>query len=61
LPADAPEIVVLIKLDRPRASPWGSTTAAPSFAGLAHELVTLLDIPPDRVRLQNEILAARAN
>jgi cell division protein FtsI/penicillin-binding protein 2 len=61
LPADAPEIVVLIKLDRPHASPWGSTTAAPSFAALADELVTLLDIPPDRVRLQNEVLAARAN
>ena len=61
LPADAPEIVVLIKLDRPQVSPWGSTTAAPSFAALADELVTLLDIPPDRVRLQHDILAARAN
>jgi cell division protein FtsI/penicillin-binding protein 2 len=61
LPADAPEIVVLIKLDRPQVSPWGSTTAAPSFAALTDELVTLLDIPPDRVRLQHDILAARAN
>jgi len=60
LPADDPEIIVLIKLDRPKASPWGSTTAAPAFADLANDLVALLDIPPDDVRLQQEILAARS-
>lgn len=60
LPADNPEIIVLIKLDRPKASPWGSTTAAPAFAELANDLVALLDIPPDDVRLQQEILAARS-
>lgn len=59
LPADDPEIIVLYKLDRPKASPWGSTTAAPAFAELATDLVALLDIPPDDVRLQQEILAAR--
>jgi cell division protein FtsI/penicillin-binding protein 2 len=59
LPADDPEIIVLIKLDRPKASPWGSTTAAPAFAELATDLVALLDIPPDDIRLQQEIVAAR--
>ena len=61
LPADAPEIVVLIKLDRPRVSPWGSTTAAPAFAELATDLVALLDIPPDSVRLQRDIMTVRGN
>ncbi len=61
LPADSPEIAVLIKLDRPMASPWGSTTAAPAFAGLATDLVSLLDIPPDSIRLQGDILAIRGN
>jgi cell division protein FtsI/penicillin-binding protein 2 len=60
-PADAPEVVVLIKLDRPQASPWGSTTAAPAFAELATDLAALLDIPPDSVRLQGDVLAARNN
>jgi len=60
LPADDPEIIVLVKLDRPKASPWGSTTAAPAFADLAYDLVALLDIPPDDVRLQQEVLAARS-
>lgn len=59
LPADAPEMVVLVKLDRPRASPWGSQTAAPLFAEMAKELVVLLDIPPDNVRLQSGVMAAR--
>lgn len=59
LPADDPEIVIYIKLDRP-GIPWGSQTAAPAFSTLGRELVVLLDIPPDSVRLDQEILAARA-
>ncbi len=59
LPADAPELIVFVKLDRPTASPWGSQTAAPLFAELVSELVVLLNIPPDSVRLQADVLAAR--
>ncbi|MBE2201587.1 MAG: penicillin-binding protein 2 [Anaerolinea sp.] len=59
LPADAPELIIFVKLDRPTASPWGSLTAAPLFAELASELVVLLNIPPDSVRLQADVLAAR--
>jgi cell division protein FtsI/penicillin-binding protein 2 len=59
LPADAPEIVVLVKLDRPQSAPWGSLTAAPLFAELSQELVVLLDIPPDNVRLRADVMAAR--
>ena len=51
LPADDPEIVVFVKLDRPQTAPWGSMTAAPAFSKLAKELVVLLDIPPDEIRL----------
>ncbi len=58
LPADNPEIVILVKLDRPTI-PWGSETAAPLFAELIDELVVLLNIPPDNIRLQADILAAR--
>lgn len=58
LPTDAPEIIVFVKLDRPNI-PWGSQTAAPTFSKLAQELVVLLDIPPDGIRLQGEVLAAR--
>ena len=52
LPADDPRIIVFVKLDRPQTAPWGSMTAAPAFSKLVKELVVLLDIPPDAVRLQ---------
>ncbi len=61
LPADQPEIIVLVKLDRPTSEPWGSLTAAPVFAELAKELVVMLSIPPDAVRLQAEVMEARGN
>ena len=51
MPADDPEIVVFVKLDRPQSAPWGSMTAAPTFSKLAKDLVTILGIPPDEVRL----------
>lgn len=59
LPADDPEIIIYVKLDRPKSQPWGSLTAAPAFAELADEIVVLLDIPPDIVRLQADVMAAR--
>ncbi len=59
LPADNPQILVLVKLDRPQVSPWGSTTAAPTFAKLARELVVLLGIPPDDVRFREDIMALK--
>ncbi|RMG96682.1 MAG: penicillin-binding protein 2 [Chloroflexi bacterium] len=61
LPADNPEIIVLVKLDRPRSAPWGSLTAAPVFSDLVDELVVLLGIPPDNVRLRADLMAARQN
>ncbi|MFW6062791.1 MAG: peptidoglycan D,D-transpeptidase FtsI family protein [Chloroflexota bacterium] len=61
LPADDPEVVVLVKLDRTTSSPWGSQTAAPTFAELVEELVVMLDIPPDSVRLQADVSDLRGN
>ena len=59
LPAENPEVVIYVKLDRPGTAPWGSQTAAPAFADLADELVVMLSIPPDTVRLQADVMAAR--
>jgi cell division protein FtsI/penicillin-binding protein 2 len=50
VPADEPRFVMLVKIDRPNR-PRGSESAAPAFAEIAAELVRLLDIPPDGVRL----------
>lgn len=50
-PAEDPSFVILVKLDRPTASPWGSVVAAPVFRAVAQELFNYLGIPPDEIRL----------
>jgi cell division protein FtsI/penicillin-binding protein 2 len=50
-PADDPQVVVYVRLDRPFASRWGSQTAAPLFSDIAQRLVLLLAVPDDNVRL----------
>lgn len=58
-PADDPRFVVLIVLNRPKASEgWGSLVAAPAFARIVKQLAVLFEVPPDDVRHQ---LAQRAN
>ena len=59
LPAENPELIIYVKLDRPQTAPWGSQTAAPAFADLADELVVMLDVPPDSIRLRADVMAAR--
>ncbi|MBI5303117.1 MAG: penicillin-binding protein 2 [Chloroflexi bacterium] len=51
LPADDPRFVILVKLDRPQTSEWGSQVASPVFAEVAKQLVALVGLPPDAVRL----------
>jgi cell division protein FtsI/penicillin-binding protein 2 len=48
-PADDPQFVALVKLDKPTTSPWGAMTAAPTFASVARILITQLAIPPQAV------------
>lgn len=46
-PVPDPELVVLVKLDRPQTSEWASRTAAPTFARIMGQLFTLFGIPPE--------------
>jgi cell division protein FtsI/penicillin-binding protein 2 len=50
-PADDPQFIVLVKLDKPQTSPWGSHTAAPTFRAIAEKLFVYMQIPPDEIRL----------
>ncbi len=54
LPADDPHFVILVKLDRPQTSEWGSQVASPVFAAVAKQLVVLKGLPPDSVRLASK-------
>lgn len=51
LPADAPQVSILVKLDRPKTNNFASQTAAPVFKRLAEKLVTYLEIPTDADRI----------
>jgi cell division protein FtsI/penicillin-binding protein 2 len=46
-PAYDPQVIVLVKLDRPTSSMWGSETAVPVFQRLAERLFPVLGIRPD--------------
>jgi cell division protein FtsI/penicillin-binding protein 2 len=50
LPANDPQVLVLVIIDRPTSSRWGNTTAAPTFKRIAEQLVVLLNIPPTITR-----------
>jgi cell division protein FtsI/penicillin-binding protein 2 len=50
-PIDDPSFVVLVRLDKPEASPWGSVVAAPVFQEVARRLVVFLEIAPDALRM----------
>ena len=47
-PFDNPQFMILVKYDRPKASQWGSETAAITFRRVAEFMFQHLGIPPDR-------------
>lgn len=51
-PADDPQFLVYVWLEKPSSSIWGSEVAAPVFREVVEHLVVLLDIPPDDIRHQ---------
>jgi cell division protein FtsI/penicillin-binding protein 2 len=57
-PVDDPQILVYIRIDEPTSEgdrQYGSISAAPVFARLAPRIFALLGIPPDSVRLSNQL------
>jgi cell division protein FtsI/penicillin-binding protein 2 len=60
LPADAPQVSVLIKLDRPRGY-WASQVVAPIFRRLVERLVIVMEIPTDEIRLQLDAQGGSVN
>lgn len=56
-PADDPQFAILVVLDRPQKEQWGSRAAGPVFREVAQQLLTLLAVPPDSVRLSSAALS----
>lgn len=48
LPASNPQFVILVKIDRPQATIYGSTAAAPLWKAIAQQLMWYYHVPPDR-------------
>jgi len=51
-PTDDPQFVVYVWIEKPTISPWGSEVAAPVFRDVVEQLVVLMRIPPDDIRIQ---------
>ena len=45
-PAEDPQFLVYVWIEKPETSPWGSVVAAPVFSSIVQELVVYLDLPP---------------
>jgi cell division protein FtsI/penicillin-binding protein 2 len=52
-PTEDPKFVVYVWLEEPTISKWGSEVAAPVFKNVVEQLVVLMRIPPDHVRLSS--------
>jgi cell division protein FtsI/penicillin-binding protein 2 len=51
-PVDDPRFLVFVWLEKPSSSIWGSEVAAPVFKQIVENLVVLLNLPPDEIRMQ---------
>jgi cell division protein FtsI/penicillin-binding protein 2 len=55
-PVSNPRFLVLVRMDKPTISPWGSVVAAPIFQEVVERLVVFLGIPPDKAPVQQAAL-----
>lgn len=60
-PADDPQFLVYIWLERPEISQWASVVAAPVFSDIVSKLVVLMGIPPDEIRIQNQKMSSASS
>jgi cell division protein FtsI/penicillin-binding protein 2 len=54
-PVPDPQLIILVKLDRPQTSTWASDTAVPTFQRLATRLFVILGIPPSGVEIAQAV------
>ena len=54
-PLEDPQLMVLVKIDEPRGSPWGTVVAAPAFQRIVQAALPYFKIPPQEPSLVSEI------
>ena len=50
IPAQNPQFVILVKIDRPQATIYGGTAAAPLWKAIAQQLMAYYQVPPDDLK-----------
>ena len=50
-PADSPRLVILVMIDNPQGSHWGSVVAAPVFRQIAKKTLRYLNVPSSKERV----------
>jgi cell division protein FtsI/penicillin-binding protein 2 len=55
-PVSNPRFLVLVRMDKPTISPWGSVVAAPIFQEVVERLVVFLGIPPDTAPVEQAMV-----
>jgi cell division protein FtsI/penicillin-binding protein 2 len=52
-PLDDPQLAVLVKIDEPQGTPWGTVVAAPAFDHIIEAALPYLKVPPTEPGLVN--------
>ena len=60
MPAEEPQLILLVMIDEPQKLRWGSQAAAPVFQRVAQQALHYLQIPPRRARALTMGAAARS-
>lgn len=50
-PLENPQLVILVKIDEPKDTPWGTVVAAPAFSRMAQAALAYFKIPPQEADL----------
>jgi cell division protein FtsI (penicillin-binding protein 3) len=59
LPADEPQVAILVVIDEPKSNPYGGATAAPVFKRIAEELVRYMEVPPTGNGFSKKLILAQ--
>jgi cell division protein FtsI (penicillin-binding protein 3) len=59
LPADEPQIAILVVIDEPKTNPYGGATAAPCFKRIAEELMQYMGVPPTGEGFSKKLILAQ--
>jgi len=61
VPAENPQLTILVVIDEPKTSPYGGVVAAPAFGAIALQSLCYLKVPADRIEHRKpELVQAQA-